>query len=177
MASPSSFRKAEARRFLERGFVVAAGLGLAAQPAFAQDVQDEPPASPPTEAAVPQSVEPLPEPVPVPSSLDELIPPEAVDDPENWATRGVVGGADPAAAEAPADPGQAAADNALSAQLDVFLPPPAPGAPGQMPRRMSAMKRHAVAGGQGADELVQPPRPSVREPSSARVPLAEMPAP
>ena len=127
MASPSSFRKAEARRFLERGFVVAAGLGLAAQPAFAQDVQDEPPASPPTEAAVPQSVEPLPEPVPVPSSLDELIPPEAVDNPENWATRGVVGGADPAAAEAPADPGQAAADNALSAQLDVFLPPPAPG--------------------------------------------------
>jgi translocation and assembly module TamA len=127
MASPSSFRKAEARRFLERGFVVAAGLGLAAQPAFAQDVQDEPPASPPTEAAAPQSVEPLPEPVPVPSSLDELIPPEAVDDPENWATRGVVGGADAAAAEAPADPGQAAADNALSAQLDVFLPPPAPG--------------------------------------------------
>jgi translocation and assembly module TamA len=127
MASPSSFRKAEARRFLERGFVLAAGLGLAAQPAFAQDVQDEPPASPPTEAAVPQSVEPLPEPVPVPSSLDELIPPEAVDDPENWATRGVVGGADAAAAEAPADPGQAAADNALSAQLDVFLPPPAPG--------------------------------------------------
>lgn len=127
MASPSSFRKAEARRFLERGLVLAAGLGLAAQPAFAQDVQDEPPASPPTEAAVPQSVEPLPEPVPVPSSLDELIPPEAVDDPENWATRGVVGGADAAAAEAPADPGQAAADNALSAQLDVFLPPPAPG--------------------------------------------------
>ena len=127
MASPSSFRKAEARRFLERGFVVAAGLGLAAQPAFAQDVQDEPPASPPTEAALPQSVEPLPEPVPVPSSLDELIPPEAVDNPENWATRGVVGGADAAAAEAPADPGQAAADNALSAQLDVFLPPPAPG--------------------------------------------------
>jgi translocation and assembly module TamA len=123
MASPSSFRKAEARRFLKRGFVVAAGLGLAAQPAFAQDVQDEPP----TEAAVPQSVEPLPEPVPVPSSLDELIPPEAVDDPENWATRGVVGGADAAAAEAPADPGQAAADNALSAQLEVFLPPPASG--------------------------------------------------
>ncbi|MFN9496983.1 MAG: autotransporter assembly complex protein TamA [Erythrobacteraceae bacterium] len=106
---------------------MAAGLGLAAQPAFAQDVQDEPPASPPTEAAVPQSVEPLPEPVPVPSSLDEMIPPEAVDDPENWATRGVVGGADAAVAEAPADPGQAAADNALSAQLDVFLPPPAPG--------------------------------------------------
>jgi hypothetical protein len=51
-----------------------------------------------------------------------------------------------------------------------------PGAPGQMPRRMSAMKRHAVAGGQGADKLVQPPRPSVREPSSARVPLTEMPA-
>ncbi|MFN9632857.1 MAG: hypothetical protein ACK554_05120 [Erythrobacteraceae bacterium] len=102
-------------------------MGLAAQPAFAQDVQDEPPASPPTEAAVPQSVEPLPEPVPVPSSLDEMIPPEAVDDPENWATRGVVGGADAAVAEAPADPGQAAADNALSAQLDVFLPPPAPG--------------------------------------------------
>ena len=127
MASPSSFRKAEARRLLKRGFVVAAGLGLAAQPAFAQDVQDEPPASPPTEAAVPQSVEPLPEPVPVPSSLDELIPPEAVDDPENWATRGVVGGADAAAAEAPADPGQAAADNALSAQLEVFLPPPASG--------------------------------------------------
>ena len=127
MASPSSFRKAEARRFLKRGFVVAAGLGLAAQPAFAQDVQDEPPAAPPTEAAVPQSVEPLPEPVPVPSSLDELIPPEAVDDPENWATRGVVGGADAAAAEVPADPGQAAADKALSAQLDVFLPPPAPG--------------------------------------------------
>ena len=127
MASPSSFRKAEARRFLKRGFVVAAGLGLAAQPVIAQDVQDEPPASPPTEAAVPQSVEPLPEPVPVPSSLDELIPPEAVDDPENWATRGVVGGADAAAAEAPADPGQAAADNALSAQLEVFLPPPASG--------------------------------------------------
>jgi translocation and assembly module TamA len=127
MASPSSFRKAEARQFLKRGFVLAAGLGLAAQPAFAQDVEDEPPAPPPTEAAVPQSVEPLPETVPVPSSLDELIPPEAVDDPENWATRGVVGGAEAAAAEAPADPGQAAADDALSAQLDVFLPPPTPG--------------------------------------------------
>lgn len=129
MASPSSSRKAEARLFLKGGFVLAAGLGLAAQPALAQ-VQPEEAAELTAEPVAPQPSEqpaqPLPEPAPVPRTLDELIPPDAVADPEGWATRGVAPGRD-AAAEAPASPGQAAADAALSAQLDVFLPPPAPG--------------------------------------------------
>lgn len=128
MASPSSFRKAEARHFLKGGFILAAGLSLAGQPATAQVLPDDAP-PPAAEAAAPQPPEqpaqPLPEPAPVPRTLDELIPPEAVDDPESWATRGVAAGAD--ASEAPAGPGQAAADATLSAQLDVFLPPPAPG--------------------------------------------------
>ncbi|MCL9983084.1 MAG: BamA/TamA family outer membrane protein [Erythrobacter sp.] len=87
-------------------------------------LQPEEAIAPPAEAAAPQP-QPLPEPAPVPRTLDDLIPPEAVDDPESWATRGVAAGAD--TADAPATPGQAAADAALSAQLDVFLPPPAPG--------------------------------------------------
>ena len=121
MASPSSFRKADTPHFLKRGFVLAAGLGFAAQPALAQ-VQPEEAIAPPAEVTAPQ---PLPEPAPVPRTLDDLIPPEAVDDPESWATRGVAAGAD--TADAPATPGEAAAEAALSAQLDVFLPPPAPG--------------------------------------------------
>jgi translocation and assembly module TamA len=128
MASPSSFRKAEARLFLKGGLVLAAGLGLAAQPAFAQEQPEEAPelsADEVTPQPPEQPVTLLPEPAPVPRTLDELIPPEAVDDPESWATRGVAPGTN--AAEAPATPGQAAADAALSAQLDVFLPPPAPG--------------------------------------------------
>jgi translocation and assembly module TamA len=128
MVSPSSFRRAEARLFLKGGFVLAAGLGLAAQPASAQVQPEEAPAlSAEAEAPQPpeQPAQPLPEPAPVPRTLDDLIPPEAVEDPESWAIRGVAPGAD--VAEAPATPGQAAADAALSAQLDVFLPPPAPG--------------------------------------------------
>ena len=121
MASPSSFRRAEARLILRRGILLAAGWGLMAVPALAQAVAD------PSAATPAPPAEPAPEPAPVPRTLDELIPPDAVDDPERWATRGTAigDGADPG--EAPVDPGQTASDDALEAQLEAFLPPPMPG--------------------------------------------------
>ena len=108
MASLSSFRKAELRRFFKLALALTAGLGqgalaLTAVPVAAQDAPEdvgtaaEPPeeALPAPEAAPEPEPEPAPEPAPVPLSLDALIPVDAVDDPDLWAAAGV---ANPAAA-------------------------------------------------------------------------------
>lgn len=137
MASPSSFREAEPRHLLKRGLLLAAGLGqaavvMAAQPALAQEAGAEAPAvaagEPQAEgddaAPVRRAPEPAPEPAPVPRTLDELIPAEAVDNPEAWATQATPTAGDPAgdAAAAPAVTGDPFADGFAD-----FLPPPVPG--------------------------------------------------
>lgn len=102
MASPSNSREAEPRLLLKRSLLLAAGLGqaamlLAGQSVLAQDRVAEAPAgvepplaeAGPDESAAPEPApEPPPEPAPVPATLDELIPPEAIEDPESWASRG-----------------------------------------------------------------------------------------
>lgn len=87
MASLSSFRKADQHRVLRFGLGIAASLihgtlALAAMPVAAQDDVV-------AETASPDAVVPVAEPAPVPLTLDELIPAEAVDNPESWATAGV----------------------------------------------------------------------------------------
>jgi translocation and assembly module TamA len=132
MASPSSFREAEPRDLLKRGLLLAAGLGqaaaaLAAQPALAQEAEPSATAvaGPQVEgddaAPLPRAPEPPPEPAPVPRTLDELIPTEAVDNPEAWAAQGSPGSATDADA-APAASGDPFADGFAD-----FLPPPVPG--------------------------------------------------
>jgi translocation and assembly module TamA len=130
MASPSNFREAEPRHFLKRGLLLAAGLGqaavvMAAQPALAQAAQSDAPAEVVSETAdetpaPPSPPEPAPEPAPVPRTLDELIPAEAVDNPESWAVQGTSGPAEPS------DEAGATGDPFADGFAD-FLPPPAPG--------------------------------------------------
>jgi translocation and assembly module TamA len=100
MASLSSFRKAELRRFFKLALALTAGLGqgalaLTAVPVAAQDAPEDvgTAAEPPGEALPAPDF--APEPAPVPLSLDALIPVDAVDDPDLWAAAGV---ANPAAA-------------------------------------------------------------------------------
>ncbi|WP_245804471.1 autotransporter assembly complex protein TamA [Erythrobacter tepidarius] len=136
MASPSSFREAEPRHLLKRGLLLAAGLGqaaamLVAQPALAREAEAVLPAGRPAdpprdgydEAAPAPSPAPesVPETAPVPRTLDDLIPAEAVDDPEAWAAQ-----ASPDAA-AGRDPVPSATDDSFSASFDDVLPPPVPG--------------------------------------------------
>ena len=90
MASLSSSRKAELRRPLKLGLAIAAGLCqpalmLWASPLAAQVADDTGAAQDAAEAAR--------QPAPVPLTLDDLIPAEAVANPEIWAAQGV---ADPA---------------------------------------------------------------------------------
>lgn len=115
MVSLSSFRKAEPRRCLALGLVIVAGLGplaltLSAAPLAAQEAEPPTPTDNATE----------PEEVAVPLSLDALIPEEAVEDPEGWATRGVT---DPVATATSSGP-----DPDFTA-LDPALPVPEPGQP------------------------------------------------
>jgi translocation and assembly module TamA len=122
MASLSSSRKAEPRRFLTLGLACVAGLGhasfaLTAAPVAAQDAvqgdgaEDEPVA------------QVVPEPAPVPFSLDELIPETAVADPENWAADGVANPvADVGEVNFPSDPASPLLDPALTG-LDPALTP------------------------------------------------------
>jgi translocation and assembly module TamA len=103
MASSSSFREAEPQRLVKLGLAIAAGLGhtalvMLASPAAAQTLADAPPVA---EARVPSpdtgpnlELELELEHAPVPLSLDALIPPEAVADPESWAAAGVGNAAD-----------------------------------------------------------------------------------
>ncbi len=110
MVSLSNLRPADARRLLRLGFVFVAGVGqaslaLCAAPLAAQtvpagdiasaanpDADDADPAAP--VSAPEPALEQAGEPAPVPRSLDDLIPPEAVSDPERWAATGVAGGGD-----------------------------------------------------------------------------------
>jgi translocation and assembly module TamA len=90
MASLSSSRKAELRRPFKVGLAIAAGLCqpalmLWASPLAAQVADDAGAAQDAAEAAR--------QPAPVPLTLDDLIPEEAVANPESWAAQGV---ADPA---------------------------------------------------------------------------------
>ena len=136
MASPSSSREAEPRHFLKRGLLLAAGLGqaaamLAAQPALAQEAAPAVPAGRPaapqsdgdddTGLAPPPAAEPATEPAPVPRTLDELIPTEALDNPEAWAAQASPDAA-PDGDGAPSAPG-----DPFAASFDDFLPPPVPG--------------------------------------------------
>ncbi len=122
MASLSSSRKAEPRRFLTLGLACVAGLGhasfaLTAAPVAAQDaVQDDGAEDEPVAQVVP-------EPAPVPFSLDELIPETAVADPENWAADGVANPvADVGEVSFPPDPASPLLDPALTG-LDPALTP------------------------------------------------------
>lgn len=140
MASLSSSRPAEARRRATLRLAIVAGLGHAAlaitggaahaaataQPAQPGAEQVEKPPEAPEVTAVAPELEP------VPQSLDDLIPEEAVNNPEAWATGGVpdttppVEDIDPLAA-AP-DPAFDAAFNALGdPSADAGLPAPADG--------------------------------------------------
>ncbi len=140
MASLSSSRPAEARRRATLRLAIVAGLGnaalaitggaahaaAAAQPAQPGAEQVEKPPETPEVTAV------APEPEPVPQSLDDLIPEEAVNNPEAWATGGVPGttpqveDVDPLAA-AP-DPAFDAAFTALGdPSADAGLPAPVDG--------------------------------------------------
>lgn len=115
MVSLSSFRKAEPRGCLALGQVIVAGLGplaltLSAAPLAAQEAE---PPTPTDNASEPEEVA-------VPLSLDALIPEEAVEDPEGWATRGVT---DPVATAT-----SSGADPDFTA-LDPALPVPEPGQP------------------------------------------------
>jgi translocation and assembly module TamA len=94
---------------------------LAPAPVAAQDAEDRQDAAAVAaqgSAEEPQA-EPAPEPAFLPRSLEELIPPEAVANPDSWAAAGVPG-LDPGLVAT--DPGQTDPDDGLTA----FLPPPNP---------------------------------------------------
>ncbi len=138
MASLSSSRPAEPLRLRKLGLAFTAGLGqaalgLCAAPLAAQALPDEVSAAEAQAAAVPvdqpladlaPEPEPVaeapPEPAPVPQSLDDLIPPEAVANPDSWAVAGVTG---TFAVEPETGTGLAGLDDPLTG----FLPPPDPG--------------------------------------------------
>jgi translocation and assembly module TamA len=150
MASLSSSRPAEVQRLLTLGLAIVAGLGqgvlaLGASPAAAAQVAGEGEPRPDPQADDPDAegsaaeqagdgeetilVVPLPidapEPAPVPESLDTLIPPEAVNNPDVWAAAGV---ADTAPVVVPDQPLLGAADPELDALLADLGPPPDPAA-------------------------------------------------
>ncbi|MCX9147735.1 BamA/TamA family outer membrane protein [Erythrobacter sp. WG] len=159
MASLSSSRPAEVRLRLKLGLAVVAGLGqgtlaLGAVPAAAQSEGPGQPAR--VEAPRPAEGERAPDPaqdddaddapaaspfgiapelVPVPDSLDALIPESALANPEGWAAAGVEG--NPAAAARPQDEALAAgvvppadpAVDAVFADLAVENPAPLPSDP------------------------------------------------
>ncbi|HSJ78135.1 MAG TPA: BamA/TamA family outer membrane protein, partial [Erythrobacter sp.] len=96
MASLSSFREVEPRRFLRLGLAVTAGLGqaalvLAAAPVAAQVAPEAAPVADPEPDAPPLAPVAVPEeePVEVPLTLDDLIPADAVTNPDTWAAQGV----------------------------------------------------------------------------------------
>lgn len=143
MASLSSSRPAEVQRRLTLGLAIVAGLGqgalaLTAAPAAAQGVsaaQEQPagepaaPDQPPGEAGdaaetPPATTTPAPaDPAPVPETLDALIPPEALTNPDAWAASGV---ADRSEVIVPDEPLLAPADPALDPLLADLSPPSDP---------------------------------------------------
>lgn len=135
MASPSNFREAEPRQFVKCNLGMMTGLGTALLTLLAQPVaaQDEAAGAVPAGEVIPASEDDAPaqetpaysppEPAPVPPNLDQLIPPDAVEDPEGWATRGAIA---PAAGQPPADQTALAPGDPFADDLDAFLPPPSP---------------------------------------------------
>jgi translocation and assembly module TamA len=131
MASPSSFREAEPQHLRKLGLAIVAGLGhaglaLLAVPAAAQSADENPVevAVASSQQAVPEPADaPAPEPAPestdVPRSLDDLIPADAMNDPDSWAAGGA---ADPANVSRETNTGEAASDGGLTG----LLPPPDP---------------------------------------------------
>ena len=132
MASPSNFREARSRSFLLCGIAVAIGLShtgaaLAAQAEQVRPAQANDPApitATDAESSLQPQELPLPEPAPVPRTLDDLIPPEAVDDPEAWAAAASVDTGE-VSGDASAQPG--VPDDPLSQEFADLLPPPPPG--------------------------------------------------
>ena len=127
MASLSSSRPVEHRRRLTLGLAIVAGLGqstlaLNASPLAAAVRQDSSAQAAATPAARTEAEIP-----PVPDSLDDLIPQDAITNPEIWAAGGVD---DPTPVDVPADTLADAADLLTDNTLADVLPPPAvPGEP------------------------------------------------
>lgn len=148
MASLSSFRPADIRRPVFLALAIAAGLApnapaeAAQADALAAQSADAP-ASVPPEAPGEGADDAASEPAPVPDTLEALIPPEALADPEGWATRAVSGvggedavpeaapdGADPLAGLVPPPPaGLEGALDAAFADFALDLPEPLPPGP------------------------------------------------
>jgi len=139
MASLSNFRPAETQRLLTLGLAIVAGLGqgalaLGASPAAAQEAVPEgevrpadtsPPVGQEDESAPGSLIdlEPETEPAQVPESLDALIPPDAVTNPDVWAAAGVADGSPVLAPDSPlADAISPLSDDVLTG----FLPPQNP---------------------------------------------------
>lgn len=145
MASLSSSRPAEARRRVTLRLAIVAGLGhsalaLAGGPAHAAALAGAATvaAAQPAQPGAEQVEQPpirlpevaAPEPEPVPQSLDDLIPAEAVANPEGWATGGVT---DPAPVVVPDDPLAAPTDPAFEDAFTALGDPSAdPGLPQSM---------------------------------------------
>lgn len=185
MASPSSFRVAEPRDFLKHGLIIAAVFGhaaiaLAPQPASAQDggeearpdpaAQQSDPAPDGEPASTPElRAQPPMELAPVPNSLDELIPPAALEDPADWAVQGVADPG-PVSFEAPADLPRAGEIDANMAEIEAELLPSPP--PGLQPALDGAFADFAI-------EVPEPlpPDPEVEELASIAEPvLGDVPA-
>ncbi|MBI1403441.1 MAG: BamA/TamA family outer membrane protein [Porphyrobacter sp.] len=100
---------------------------IAAQEAAAKDAQA---ASAPQDAQEDASAsEPAPpaQPAPVPPSLDELIPPAAVDNPQDWAVQGVADPAPVSPATPAVSPDFAETGTDAEQEAPAFLPEPPPG--------------------------------------------------
>ncbi|WP_084625202.1 BamA/TamA family outer membrane protein [Erythrobacter cryptus] len=144
MASLSSFRPADIRCPVFLALAIAAGLAPtpaeAAQAGALAAQSADAPASVPPEAPGEGADDAAPEPAPVPDTLEALIPPEALADPEGWAARAVSGvagadavpeaapdGADPLAGVVPPPPaGLEGAVDAAFADFALDLPEPLP---------------------------------------------------
>ncbi|MFY8048820.1 MAG: autotransporter assembly complex protein TamA [Erythrobacter sp.] len=122
MASPSSSRAADTRLFLTRGLLLTAVIAqaaLAVSPLHARQATAEDKPAPAAQGA-PAT------PPPVPATLDELIPAEAVDDPEGWAARGAPEGPD-VSRETSEEAGSSPSQPGVEEGLAPFLPAPPAG--------------------------------------------------
>jgi translocation and assembly module TamA len=135
-------------------------LVLAAAPVAAQDVASDEDAAAVArqEGAEQPQAQAAPEPAPIPRSLEDLIPPEAVANPDSWAAAGVAE-LDPVLV-AP-DPGQTAPDDGLTA----FLPPPNPAMETALDAAFAEFALDVPA--------PLPPDPALEMQASLAVPLAE----